>query len=105
MSATTNKRQQKISREALLAWKACERLAASPRNQRPDSLLTPEEYAAAVLALRSAADCCRQYHGRRFPKTFVFGGKRFYLATSNLGRVFLGRFEGERVLASGYGSI
>lgn len=89
---------------AKLAWQACEAVTANAHlGGNPIRHITEDQMLAAQKVVRAAA-CYVNGRGRRkLPKTFSYGGKRFYLAGSNLGRLFLGRYEGERALASGFG--
>lgn len=86
---------------AKLAWNACERM----EKLAPWGCLTSKERAAATRVVRAAVDYLKNHKGKCWPKTFCYGGKRFYLSVSNFGRVRLGRVEGGRVLSSGYGAV
>lgn len=90
---------------AKLAWNACARLEKLAHGACSSDYLTSKERNAATRVVRAAVDYLNNHQGNHWPKTFCYGGKRFYLSVSNFERVSLGRFEGERVLSSDYGAL
>lgn len=98
-------RAANATESAKLAWNACERLGKLAPGACSSDPLTSKERAAATRVVRAAVGYLNNHQGRCWPKTFCYGGKRFYLSVSSFGRVKLGRVEGERVLSSGYGAV
>lgn len=98
-------RAANATESAKLVLNACKRLEKLAPDARSSNRLTSKEKAAGTRVIRAAVDYLNNHQGKNWPKTFCYGGKRFYLSVTNLGRARLGRVEWACFVSSGCGAV